>query len=151
MTPSPNCQPLLQQPGRGGGGGARARDSFFVFNTPTQHTVFQASPPHCAFLTLRAVFGWFFSLSCLIVHVGLPFLQLQSGGRGGAVGGRLIKELPAAACSPPFWRKAFNTAARQRSKPLSRHWEGDSITILLEPRCLKPSQKKEGKKKLTWD
>lgn len=76
------------------------------------------------------------------------FLRLQSGGRGGAVGGRLIKEEPAAACSQPFWRKAFNTAARQRSKPLSRHWEGDSITILLEPPCLKPSQKKKERKDL---
>lgn len=85
---------------------------------------------------------------CLVSLCGLVFffLRLQSGGRGGAVGGRLIKEEPAAACSQPFWRKAFNTAARQRSKPLSRHWEGDSITILLEPPCLKPSQKKEKKK-----
>lgn len=137
LTPSPNFQPLPQQP-------AGTRDSLSAFspehNThslrhplPNEH--YKHSLQCCAFFVSR-----------FIVRVGLLFFfRLQSGGRGGAVGGRLIKEEPAAACSQPFWRKAFNTAARQRSKPLSRHWEGDSITILLEPPCLKPSQKKKEK------
>lgn len=41
-----------------------------------------------------------------------------------------------------IWRKPFNSGAQERSKPSSQHWEGDSITILLETGCY-PSKKKK--------